>query len=115
MTSTQFDSMCARSFNGASIVVSAKNNSEVRRCRYMEGTLYTFENNRLVSIDRDMTPKAFSPSVVYVGGYDSDNSSTIRQLKRDQLIQDEKRRFDQMERENDARRKELQNWKPGQK
>lgn len=115
MTYGQFQSMCARSFNGSTDLVSAKKNIQVMRCRNIEGMLYTFENNQLVSIDRDMSPKSFSPSVVYVGGYDSDNSSAIRQIKRDQLIQDEKRRFDKMEQENDARRKELQNWKPGQK
>lgn len=114
MTSAQFDSMCAMSFNGSSIVIGAKNNTEVRRCRNMEETAYTFENNRLVSIDRIPVSKTFTPSV-YVNSYGSDNDSAVRQLKTDRLIQDEKRRFDQMERENDARRKDLQNWKPGQR
>lgn len=114
MTIPQFDSMCARSFNGSSVVISAKNNIEVRRCKYMEETAYTFENNRLVSVDRIAVSKNFTPSV-YVNSYGSDNDSAIRQLKTDRLIQDERRRFDQLERENDARRKDLQNWKPGQR
>lgn len=114
MSTSEFDSMCARSFNGSSIVISAKNNIEVRRCRYMEETTYTFENNRLISVDRIVVSKTFTPSV-YVNSYGSGNDSEIRQLKTDRLIQDEKRRFDQMERENDARRKDLQNWKPGQR
>ena len=80
----------------------------------MEETVYTFEFGRLVSMDRVTASKTFTPSV-YINSYENDNGSSLRQLKNDRLIQDEKRRFDQMERENDARRKDLQNWKPGQK
>lgn len=116
MTSTQFDSMCARSFNGASVVVGARGDTETRRCKYMEGTLYTFVNGSLTSADKEAVDKNFSPSIIYSGSvYDGENSSAVRNLQRDSLIQDEKRRFDKLEQENAIRTKELQNWKPGQR
>jgi hypothetical protein len=115
MTSAQFDNMCGLSFNGSSSVISAKNNIEVKRCEFVRGTIYKFENNRLVSIDRDSSPTSFSPVVIYSDSYDSDNSAAIRKLKRDALIQDEKRRFDKLEQENSIRTKEIMNSKSGQR
>lgn len=116
MSSSQFDSMCAKSFNGSSVIVSSKNTIEIRRCKYLEGTLYTFENNVLLSIDRDNQPNSFKPSVVYIDSGDNYRTkSAIRELESNARINEEQRQFDKRALENEIRLKELREWKPGQR
>ena len=60
MSIDQFDSMCALSFNGKSIIISANNTYEIRRCRNMEDKDYVFEYSRLVSIEKVAIDKSAS-------------------------------------------------------
>lgn len=116
MSAKEFDSMCARSFNGSSVIESAKGSTEIRSCRAKEGTLYTFLNGSLISIERGATTNTFTPTVTYSNILlENDSSSAVRKINRDLLIQNEQRNFNKIESESTIRRQELQNWKPGQK
>lgn len=115
MTVKDFDRMCGMSFNGSSVIESAKGATEVRSCRAKEGTLYTFTNGNLVSIERGATTRTFSPTVTYsTNPFETDSSSSVRKINRDLLIQNQQRNFEKIEQDSLIRRQELQNWKPGQ-
>lgn len=115
MTVKDFDRMCAMSFNGASVIESAKGSTEVRSCAAREGTLYTFLYGNLVSVERGKTTRTFSPTVTYsTNPFERDSSSSVRKINRDLLIQNEQRNFEKIEQDSLIRRQELQNWKPGQ-
>lgn len=115
MTAKDFDYMCAMSFHGSSVIESAKGSTEIRSCRAKEGTLYTFFNGSLISVDRGNTTNSFKPTVTFNNSIlDNDSNSAVRKINRDLLIQNEQRNFERIERESATRRQELQNWKPGQ-
>jgi len=115
MTVKDFDRMCAMSFNGASVIESAKGSTEVRSCAAKEDTLYTFLYGNLVSVERGKTTRTFSPAVTYSKNpFETDSSSSVRKINRDLLIQNEQRNFEKIEQDSLIRRQELQNWKPGQ-
>lgn len=58
MSTDQFDSMCRKSFNGKSVIISAQGKYEIRQCQNKEGMTYVFENSRLISIERVAIEKA---------------------------------------------------------